>query len=170
MPIKGFETASHVDEREADPSILVNFGQHAILELLDYNSKVKLQPLDIVVFSANRIRHRVVQHPKCMKAGYNPAKRWSITCFFLQALAFREEPNDDILAYIKHAKRIIKAQFGESSSDVEQTESEEAEATVGIQVETRQARRSLGVKVKGEDEGTASGGTQTRSQTKRRRS
>ncbi|SPO20930.1 uncharacterized protein UTRI_00407 [Ustilago trichophora] len=121
VPIKGFETASHVDEREADPSILVNFGQHAILELLEYNSKVELQPLDIVIFSANRIRHRVVQHPKCVKAGHNPAKRWSITCFFLQALAFREEPNDDILAYIKRAKRTIEAQFGESSSDVEQT-------------------------------------------------
>lgn len=60
---QGFSGKSHKDHKDADVSILVNFGQHAILELRHYNCQVVLQPLDIVVFLSNSIYHRTIQHP-----------------------------------------------------------------------------------------------------------
>ncbi|KAJ1019903.1 hypothetical protein NDA16_004184 [Ustilago loliicola] len=86
-PFQGFSNNSHIDDEEADASILVNLGQHALLELHHYNVQLVLQPLDVVVFLSNSVYHHTLQHAAHV---IDPKSQvgdcMAITCFFCQAL------------------------------------------------------------------------------------
>ncbi|GAC95544.1 hypothetical protein PHSY_003120 [Pseudozyma hubeiensis SY62] len=92
------------DDVLASPSILINFGQHALLKLTEYNCSIALQPLDIVVFSFSSYYTKLeaVQHPLQTT---NPEGRWSVLAYFLRAFQQRLLPDDDILAMIKEARK-----------------------------------------------------------------
>lgn len=89
---KGFDAAPQVDKEDADPSIMVNFGQHALIELIDYNHQVELQPLDVVFFSANQLKYRMIQHHHNVEAGLSPDDRWFVHCSFLRDMEMQKEP------------------------------------------------------------------------------
>ena len=99
-PFQGFSGTSHVDDRDADVSILVNLGQHAILELRDYNCHIVLQPLDVVVFLSNSVYHRTLQHPAHIAAKSKAGERMAITCFFRKALLEQKEPKKQNILYL----------------------------------------------------------------------
>jgi len=99
-PFNGFSGTSHVDDEDADVSILVNFGQHAVLELRHYNCQIVMQPLDIVVFLSNSIYHRTLQHQAHVDAKKDPGDRLAITCFFRKALQDHKEPTNPNLLYL----------------------------------------------------------------------
>lgn len=60
---RGFSQGVHQDQHDSAVSTLVNFGQHAILELPEYGRKVSLQPLDITLIRTNTTYHRTSAHP-----------------------------------------------------------------------------------------------------------
>ncbi|SAM86105.1 uncharacterized protein UBRO_20961 [Ustilago bromivora] len=95
-------------------SILLNFGQHAVLELPDYNIKLELQLLDIVQFRSNIVYHKTTQHLSDQAVGSNVAERWAITCFFHKALEQHMEPSiQNVFHYV--AKAHSDTQQGEGS-------------------------------------------------------
>ncbi|SYW80737.1 uncharacterized protein UBRO2_03951 [Ustilago bromivora] len=57
-----FTIGDHTNMADSAISILLNFGQHAVLELPDYNIKLELQLLDIVQFRSNIVYHKTTQH------------------------------------------------------------------------------------------------------------
>ena len=91
-PFLGFSGNVHVDDKDADVSILVNFGQHALLQLPEYGCAVVLQPLDTVFFLSNSVHHLTAQHQAHIKRGSDPGARMAITCFFRKALQQHQEP------------------------------------------------------------------------------
>ena len=99
-PFQGFSGNPHIDNDDADVSILVNLGQHAILELPEYNCQVVLQPLDVVFFLSNSVYHRTYQHQAHQDARSNVADRMAITCFFRKALLHHREPKNKNILYL----------------------------------------------------------------------
>ncbi|CDW99796.1 hypothetical protein [Sporisorium scitamineum] len=51
------------DNEESSPSILLNFGQHALLEFVGYNCSIELQPFEVVFYCPDKIKLKAVQHP-----------------------------------------------------------------------------------------------------------
>lgn len=102
QPAKGFTTTPKIDGEVSDPLIMINMGQHALFELCDYHTSVELQPLDIVVYSADRFKHRVMPHPQ--STGRDLPERWSVVCCFARAFEQREEPTDDVIALFRQAE------------------------------------------------------------------
>ncbi|SPO22252.1 uncharacterized protein UTRI_00930 [Ustilago trichophora] len=91
-PFLGFSSNVHKDVKDADVSILVNLGQHALLQLPEYGIAVELQPQDIVMFLSNSVEHLTVQHPAHVKARSDPGERMAISCFFRKGLQQQREP------------------------------------------------------------------------------
>lgn len=84
-PTKGFDDDINKEEDEASPTVLLNFGQHALFDLPQYNCAIELQPLDIVFFAVEEVKFKVVESSRALRAGRNPAERWSVSCCFLKA-------------------------------------------------------------------------------------
>ncbi|SPO20015.1 uncharacterized protein UTRI_00407_B [Ustilago trichophora] len=192
-PRKGFDAHSKIDEEDADPSILVNFGQHALLELPDYNCTVELQPLEIVVFAASHLRYRTRPHPKCQEAGLDPGERWSVLCFFLRAFEQRLMSADNIFYFLLKAdNELKKRQLGlnasaQAADEASCTLEQDNRISNGINVEdedpanrtdagraTRHSRSNLTHNPEGDlgadQEEDMNGGSMTRVRNKRRRS
>lgn len=93
-PFRGFSGRSHRDHQDANVSMLINLGQHAVMELREYNCHIILQPLDIVFLHTNSVHHRTLQHPAHIAARSNPQDRFAIACFFRQDLKDRRLPNE----------------------------------------------------------------------------
>lgn len=100
-PFQRFSNNSHIDDEDADTSILVNLGQHALLELCHYNVQLVLQPLDVVVFLSNSVYHCTLQHAAHV---IDPKSQvgdcMAITCFFHQALVDHYEPTKTSIHYL----------------------------------------------------------------------
>ncbi|SJX60391.1 uncharacterized protein (C-terminal fragment), partial [Sporisorium reilianum f. sp. reilianum] len=132
-PSKGFDTSDedghghgHGEDQEneqSSPSLLINFGQHALLELADYNCSIELQPLEVVVYCTEKVKLKAVQHPLC--AGSDPNERWSVHCCFLRGFEEHHLPDDDVHALVEKAKRTQARQsegYRASSSTIKQEE------------------------------------------------
>ncbi|CCF49124.1 uncharacterized protein UHOR_13548 [Ustilago hordei] len=114
VPFRGFTIGDHTDMADSAISILLNFGQHAVLELPDYNIKLELQPLDIVLFCSNIVYHKTTQHLSDQAVGSDVAECWAITCFFHKAIEQHMEPSiQNIFHYV--AKVHSDTQQGEGS-------------------------------------------------------
>lgn len=85
-PFCGVSGTVHVDSSDTEVSILVNLGQHAILELPAYGRKVELQPLYVVFLQTKSHPHRTTPHPAYRKLDIDKLERWAVTCFFHQAI------------------------------------------------------------------------------------
>ncbi|CBQ67755.1 hypothetical protein sr11705 [Sporisorium reilianum SRZ2] len=126
-PSKGFDSSAE-DEEDSDgklssPAILVNFGQHALLELAEYNCSIELQLLEVVVFCTDKVTMKAVQHPLC--AGSDPNERWSVHCCFLRGFEEHHLPDDDVHALVEKAKRTQARRsegYRASSSTIKQEE------------------------------------------------
>lgn len=81
-PFRGFSDCLHCDQQDAAVSILINFGQHAILELPEYRCKVELQPLDVIFLRTNTVLHRTSCHPAYPQTNDGDLERWAVSCFF----------------------------------------------------------------------------------------
>ncbi|CDR88950.1 uncharacterized protein SPSC_05782 [Sporisorium scitamineum] len=97
---QGFSGTSHIDNKDADVSILINLGQHAILELHEYNCQLVLQPLDVVFFLLNSVYHHTLQHPAHIEEGSDPNDQMAITCLFHKALMMQKEPKKHNILYL----------------------------------------------------------------------
>ncbi|CCF52820.1 uncharacterized protein (C-terminal fragment), partial [Ustilago hordei] len=93
VPFRGFTIEDHTDMADSAISILLNFGQHAVLKLPDYNIKLGLQPLDIVLFRSNVVYHKTTQHLSDQAVVSDVAECWAITCFFHKAIEQHMEPS-----------------------------------------------------------------------------
>ncbi|CDR98517.1 hypothetical protein [Sporisorium scitamineum] len=80
---QGFSGTSHIDNKDADVSILINLGQHAILELHEYN-----------------FYHHTLQHPAHIEEGSDPNDQMAITCLFHKALMMQKEPKKHNILYL----------------------------------------------------------------------
>lgn len=118
---KGFAYGSDDIWEVDDPTVLINFGDHAILELNDYDCQIELQPLDVVVFK-REIKHRFVRHPARVLDGSDPDQRWFVRCEFLQACKRPTEPID-VVERIKMIKRRRTEQQEAASSELQQPSS-----------------------------------------------
>ncbi|PWN54044.1 hypothetical protein IE53DRAFT_383431 [Violaceomyces palustris] len=92
---QGHTTQSHADPLDSAPSILVNLGGHAVLEMENYGgAQVELHPFDVVFFRSRDVKHRA------FPLRYDPHsdKRWAITFFFRRHLEadVPEERVDDL--------------------------------------------------------------------------
>lgn len=103
--IRGFCSKAHIDKNDADPTIVINFGRPALLELTDFHCSVQLQPLDVVILSASKVKYRFKEHGTGALEGSQAAERWYVNCSFLRALESRKEPDDDLFAHLRGAKR-----------------------------------------------------------------
>ncbi|SPO30518.1 uncharacterized protein UTRI_06448 [Ustilago trichophora] len=103
--INGLSGKAHRDLKDADGSMLVNFGQTVLLELSNLNCCIKLQPLDIVIFRTNLLKHRTIESPNQPKVNRLSPVRWAVACFFRKALELKKEPKrHDILFYMDRAE------------------------------------------------------------------
>jgi len=124
-PFQGFSSKSHVDNKDADILILVNFGQHTLLELQDYNCQLVLQLLDIVMFLSNTVYHCTLQHGAYIAANKDPAECMAIMCFFHKALMQHREPKKQNIIFLaeqaveqhRQQKRQHQAELAEDSMD-----------------------------------------------------
>ena len=92
------------DEQHANPSILFNFGQPALLQLTEYNCSIELQPLDIVFYHPERLKVKLV------RLGNRSAEHWWIACYFQRAFMQGQLPDDDIYAHTCQARERKKQQ------------------------------------------------------------
>ncbi|SAM85391.1 uncharacterized protein UBRO_13548 [Ustilago bromivora] len=114
VPFRGFTIGHHTDMADSAISILLNFGQHTVLKLPEYNIKLELQPLDIVLFCSNVVYHKTTQHLSDQAVGSDVAECWAITCFFCKAIERHMEPSiQNIFHYA--AKVHSDTQQGEGS-------------------------------------------------------
>lgn len=97
---QGFSSTPHCDTMDADVSMLMNFGQHALLELPEYGCKVVLQPLDIVFFLSNAVLHCSKPHQAHVDLKSNPADRMVVTCSYSKYLLRETEPITKTLMFL----------------------------------------------------------------------
>ncbi|KAJ9476831.1 hypothetical protein PHBOTO_000489 [Pseudozyma hubeiensis] len=121
------------DDVLASPSILINFGQRALLKLTEYNCSIALQPLDIVVlsFSSYYTKLEAVPHP--LQAD-DPEGRWSVLGYFLRAFQERLLPDDDILAMVRE----VRTRQG-NSLDIKEEDDDEDQAMGAIGADDAQS-------------------------------
>lgn len=105
---QGFTRTSHMDYEDANIAVLMNFGQHALLELRHYNCQLLLNPLDMVFFDSSAIYHRTLQHPAHVLVQSNPEERFAVTCSFGKALLPWTEPKQQTEPTRKSAVHLAK--------------------------------------------------------------
>lgn len=94
VPFRGFTGGLHKDKADTPLSILIHFGQHAVLHLPRYDAKVELQPLDIVFFRSCELEHKVTQHQSYVNANTSVATRFAVTCFFRREMMKHTIPTE----------------------------------------------------------------------------
>jgi len=125
-PFRGFSDGLHKDNNDSAVSVLVNFGQHAILELPEYGKKVQLQPFDIIFLRTNTVYHRTSPHPSYKRMKIDHLDRWAVTCFFRKKLEDHITPsNHSVYHYAKRHGTPSEAESSETGSS--ETESSEPE-------------------------------------------
>ncbi|EST09967.1 hypothetical protein PSEUBRA_000367 [Kalmanozyma brasiliensis GHG001] len=91
-PKKGFSSSPDSTKEEASPFIMINFGQHAFLELAEYNCSLELQPLDIVLYDPDKVTAQAVKHSQ--RVDPSLPERWSVTCYFQKLFQERQLTDD----------------------------------------------------------------------------
>ncbi|PWY97703.1 hypothetical protein BCV70DRAFT_219269 [Testicularia cyperi] len=114
---QGFTGETHVDAADCYPSILLNFGAMAHLELPDFGVAVELQPFDIVVFDSGRVRHRTTRSPIDIAAGISETQRWAVSLFHRHRATLRQPTP----ARANDISRILTAPIQAGASEVSGT-------------------------------------------------
>jgi len=134
-PFRGFSDEVHKDSQDAAVSILVNFGQHAILELPEYGCKVMLQPFDTVFLRTNAIYHRTSRH--LSYTDQDELERWAVSCFLRHSIELHVEPTDPHV--FQFANRDASETETETETETEaETETERTTSSDNSDTETRE--------------------------------
>lgn len=105
-PFQGFTSKPHNDPQDTRATILLNFGGAAYLYLPDYNTKIRIQPLDIVILTAKEVKHSTEQDPFEQQAGVSPFQRWACSCFFRKSIADHSHPAQEVQLELRRHKRV----------------------------------------------------------------
>ena len=92
---EGFTDKAHTDPLDQAPTILLNFGAHALLKLPEFSKYLELQPGDVVLFRSDVLKHTTKALP--LRVG---EKRWAVSCFWRKRLAQRRGPTNRQLSFL----------------------------------------------------------------------